>query len=115
MKCLVQCLKQRQLRLLASLQIQVEQNLICQKTLGDNLIQLNYLTDNVIESQGSEVICSKLHSKLRQSRDHINLISPFFQLNLYPLLHIISSRGKTIFKSNTKAFVYFSSSRKGKN
>ena len=41
------------------------------RTLGDNLIKLNYLTDIVIKSQGSDIIYSKLHSKLRQSRDQI--------------------------------------------
>ena len=61
-------LKQRQLRLLDSSGTKYGS---ARKLFGDNQIQLNYLTDNVIKSQESDMICSELHSKLRQSRDQI--------------------------------------------
>lgn len=48
-------------------------------TLGDNFIQLNYLTDEVMEACRGEVICPKLHNPLRPSRP--DLISPYSSVN----------------------------------
>lgn len=52
---------------------------ICKGTLGDNFVQLNYLTDEVMEACRGEVIWPKLHNPLRQSRP--DLISPCSSVN----------------------------------
>lgn len=52
---------------------------ICKETLGDDFIQLNYLTDEVMEACRGEVICPKLHNPVRQSRP--DLITPYSSVN----------------------------------
>ena len=103
-------LKQRQLRLLDSSGTKYGS---ARKLFGDNQIQLNYLTDNVNKSQESDMICSELHSKLRQSRDQI--LYHFISVTPLPTTSYHCIQRKNCLQILCKSICTFFINRKRKN